>query len=106
MSINFISPQFHVVFNDLFKTVNCTGVDEPVVKSICQGLFQRNCELYADEELNKAGNIIYQPPSLHKVWLDEAGQKQGNKDRLCQCHRNNNLMCDHHPAVKTVIPTP
>jgi hypothetical protein len=39
---NFISPQFHVVSDDLFETVNRTGVDEPVVKSICQDLFQLN----------------------------------------------------------------
>jgi hypothetical protein len=82
MSTNFISPQFHVVFDDLFKTVNCTGVDEPVIQAICQGLFQHERKRYAGEELNKAGNIIYQPPTLHKVWLDEAGQRQGNKDRL------------------------
>ena len=74
MSTNFISPQFHVVFDDLFKTVNCTGVDEPVVKAICQGLSQRKIELYADKELNEAGNIIYQQHPLHEVWLDEARQ--------------------------------
>jgi hypothetical protein len=59
LSTNFISPQFHVVFNDLFKTVNRIGVDEPVIEYICQDLFQHNRELYAEEELNKAGNIIY-----------------------------------------------
>jgi hypothetical protein len=72
-STNFISPQFHVVFDDLFKTVNRTGVDEPATKSIYQDLFQLNKELYAEEELDKAGNIIYQPPPLHEVWLNETG---------------------------------
>jgi hypothetical protein len=80
LSTNFISPKFHVVFDDLFETVNRIGVDEPVVKSICQDLFQLNRELYAEEELDKAGNLIYQPPPLHEVWLGEAGQQQGNKD--------------------------
>ncbi len=74
LSTNFISPQFHVVFDDLFETVNRIGVDEPVIESICQDLFQLNRELYAEEELNEAGNIIYQPPPLHEVWLNEAGQ--------------------------------
>ncbi len=74
LSTNFISPQFHAIFDDIFKTVNRTGVDEPVVKSICQDLFQINRELYAGEELDKAGNLIYQPPPLHEIWLDEAGQ--------------------------------
>jgi hypothetical protein len=39
LSTTFISPQFHVVFDDLFKTVNKIGVDEPVIESICQDLF-------------------------------------------------------------------
>ncbi len=80
LSTNFISPQFHVVFNDLFETVSRTGVDEPVVKSICQDLFQLRKELYAEEELNKTGSIIYQHPPLHEVWLYNTGEQQGNKD--------------------------
>ncbi len=73
LSTNLISPQFHVVFDDLFKTVNRIGVGEPVIESIYQDLFQCNRELYAEEELNEAGNIIYQPPPLPEVWLYEAG---------------------------------
>ncbi len=74
LSTNFISPQSHVVFDDLFETVNRTGVYELVVESIYQDLFQLNRELYAEEELDKAGNLICQPPPFHEVWLDEAGQ--------------------------------
>jgi hypothetical protein len=55
--------------------VNRTGVDEPVVESICQDLFQLKRELYAEEELDKAGNLFLQPPPLHVVWLDKAGQQ-------------------------------
>jgi hypothetical protein len=86
LTTGYISPRFHVVFDDLFETVNCIGVDDRIVKSICNGLFQCNCELYAKEELDEAGNIIYQPPPLHEVWLDEAGHHQGNKDRTRQRH--------------------
>jgi hypothetical protein len=35
LSTNFISPQLHVVFDDIFETVNRIGVDEPVIESIC-----------------------------------------------------------------------
>jgi hypothetical protein len=93
-------------FDDLFKTVNRNGVDEPVVESICQDLFQLNKELYAEEELDEAGNIIYQPPPLHEVWLDEAGQQQGNKDCIRHRHRNNNLMRDCNQAVQQIIHPP
>jgi hypothetical protein len=78
-------------FDDLFETVNCIGVDDRVVKSICNGLFQRNQEFYAKDELNEAGNIIYQPPPLHEVWLDEAGCHHGNEDRIRLCRQNEDL---------------
>ncbi len=54
-----ISTQFHVIFEDHFETINCTGVDDHVIKSIYNGKFQHNCELYAKDKLNKAGKIIY-----------------------------------------------
>jgi hypothetical protein len=84
LTTGYISPQFHVIFNDLFETVNHTGVDDRVLESISNGLFQRNRELYAEDELDEAGNIIYRPPPLHEVWLDEAGCCQGHKDRIHQ----------------------
>ena len=62
LTTGYISPQFHVVFDNLFETVNCIGVDDRVVESICNGLFQRNREICAEDELDEAGNIIYHPP--------------------------------------------
>ncbi len=106
LSTNFISSQFLVVFNDLFKTVIRIGVDETVIESIFQDLFQFNEELYAEEVLNKAGNIIYQPPPLHEVWLDETGQQQGNEDCIRQHRRNDDLMRDPNRAVQQAVPTP
>jgi hypothetical protein len=106
LSTNFISPQFHLVFDDLFETVNRTGVDVFVVESICNELFQLNRELFAEEELDEAGNIIYQPPPLHEVCLDEAGRRQGNEDCIRQRRRNDNLMRERNRAVQRVIATP
>ncbi len=42
LTTGYISPQFHVVFDDLFETMNCTGVDDCVIESICNGRFQHN----------------------------------------------------------------
>jgi hypothetical protein len=106
LTTGYISPQFHVVFDDLFETVNRTGVDDRVVESICIGLFQRNRELYAEDELDEVGNLIYLPPPLHEVWLDGAGRRQGNEDRIRQCRRNEDLMRDRNRAVKKSIPPP
>ncbi len=73
LSTNFISPQFHVVFDDLFKTVNRTGVDEPVVKSICQNFFNLIGNFMQKRNLTKLAILFTSPPPLHEVWLDEAG---------------------------------
>jgi hypothetical protein len=51
LTTRYISPQFYVVFDDLFETVNCTGVDDRFVESICNGLFQRNQELMTKTNL-------------------------------------------------------
>ena len=106
MTTGYISPQFHVVFDDLFETVNCTGADDQVVKSICNGLFQHNRELYAENELDEVGNLIYRPPPLHEVWLDEAGRRQGNEDHIRQHRQYEDLMHDRNRAVKKSIPPP
>ena len=37
-----VSPQFHVVFDDLFETVVRYGDNDVVIKSICDGLFEKN----------------------------------------------------------------
>jgi len=58
LTTGYISPQFHVVFDDLFEIVNCTGADDRVDESICNGLFQRNRELYAEDELDEVGNLF------------------------------------------------
>jgi hypothetical protein len=49
LTTRYISPQFHVIFDDLFEPVNCTGVDDCIIESICDGLFQRYQELYAED---------------------------------------------------------
>jgi hypothetical protein len=67
---------------------------------------QHDRELYAEEELKEAGNIIYQPPPPHEVWLDEAGRQQGNKDHIRQRHWNDDLMRDCNQAIQQIITPP
>ncbi len=50
------------------------------------------------------GNLSYAP--LHEVWLDEAGCRQGNEDRIHQRRQNEDLMRDCNRAVKKSIPPP
>ncbi len=78
----YVSPQFHVIFDDLFETVVCNGDNDAIINSICNGLFERNRELYVEDEFDADGMLIYKPPPLHEVWIDEAGRRQGKEDLL------------------------
>ncbi len=60
----------------------CIGDNDAIINSICDGLFERNQELYVKDEFNADGMLVYKPPPLHKVWLDEAGCHQGKEDLL------------------------
>ncbi len=73
LSTGYVTPQFHVVFDDLFETVIRNGDNDAVINSICDGLFNWNCELYVEDEFNNDGLLVYKPPPLHELWLDEAG---------------------------------
>jgi hypothetical protein len=74
LSTSYVSPQFHVIFDDLFETVVSNGDNDSLINSICDGLFERNRELYVKDEFDADGMLIYKPPPLHEVWLDEAGR--------------------------------
>jgi hypothetical protein len=77
-----VSPQFHVIFDDLFETVICNGNNDAVVNSIRNGLFNRNRELYVEDEFDADDVLIYKPPPLHEVWLNETGLCQGKENLL------------------------
>jgi len=62
--------------------------------------------VYGEDELDEVGNFIYQPPPLHEVWLDEAGRRQGNKDRIRQRRRNEDIMRGRIRAIQKIIPKP
>ena len=87
-----MSPQFHVVFDDLFETVVCNGDNDAVINSICDGLFEQNCKLYVEDEFDADDVLIYKPPPLHEVWLNETGRCQGKEVLLRQHPWNEDLM--------------
>ncbi len=79
MSTVHVSPQFHVVFDDLFETVIQNGDNYAVVNSIWDGLFNRNREPYVEDEFDSDGVLIYKPPPLHEVWLDDLAIAKGKR---------------------------
>ena len=81
LTTGFVSPQYHVVFDDLFETVFSSGYDDALVDTICNNLFEYNRDVYAEEEFDSSGNLIYHPPPLDEVWLDEP-ERRDRRERL------------------------
>ena len=77
----FISPEFHVVFDDVFQTVFSSGKDDGVLDAICKTLFDHNHDIYVDDEFDSEGKVFYHPPPLDEVWLDEFEHDDG-RERL------------------------
>ena len=51
----YVSPQYHVVFDDKFETVFLDGKTSDELDKICNELFLNSCECYAEEEYDKDG---------------------------------------------------
>ena len=46
-----------------------------VVDEICNNLFEFNRNVYAEDEFDVNGNIVYHHPPLNEVWLDETERR-------------------------------
>ncbi len=72
-----------MVFDDLFQTVFSSGYDDALVDTICNNLFECNRDVYAEEDFDSSGKLIYHPPPLDEVWLDES-ERRDRCERLCR----------------------
>jgi hypothetical protein len=76
LSTGHISPQYHCVFDNLFETVYASATDKTALyDAICDLLWINSRELFADDEFDADGVLVYQPPPLDKVWLTEPEQR-------------------------------
>jgi len=75
------------VFDDLFQTVFSSKADEGTTNQICDELFENSREIFAEAEYED-GKLIYQPPPLHGVWLDEASRRNRADELTKQCQQN------------------
>ena len=82
-----VSPQFHCVFDDLFHTVFSTGENDPVTDAITNLLWDSSREVFAEDEYDEDGLLVYQPPPLDKVWLSEEERRDAKERRLRQRER-------------------
>ena len=59
------------MFDALFQKTFGTREDEVVTDSIYKPLFKHNRYCYIEEEFGQDGELLYPPPPLDKVCLDE-----------------------------------
>jgi hypothetical protein len=102
LTTGFVSPQYHVVFDDLFQTVFSSGCDDDLVDSICNNLFDCNRDVYAEDEFDSSGNIVYRPPPLDEVWLDESERR----DRRIRLRRQREITEERERTKRLHIPAP
>ena len=62
-----------------------SGNDDVLVDRICNELFEYNRDVYAEDEFDSDGNLVYHPPPLDEVWLNES-ERRDCRDRL-RCQR-------------------
>ena len=84
----FVSPQYHVVFDDCFQTVFHNGKSSEALDLICDELFASSRECYSEEEYDEDGVLIYRPPPLDEVWLSEGERRQRRVELEKQRDRN------------------
>ena len=76
LGTGYISPKYHCMFDDKFETVYSTGENDSVTAAITDMLWDTNKELYADDEFDNDGILVYQPPPLHDVSLMEEESRE------------------------------
>ena len=99
----YISPQFHLVFDDLFETFIFQVDSKSKIEAICSDLFGSNKGWYAREEFGNDGNLIYWPPPLHNVWLDEQGRRYQKKYLSQHQKRTEDRLCDINGEIPQII---
>ena len=76
----------------MFKTVFSSGGNDALVETICKNLYGTSCEIYATDEYNADNNLVYKPPPLDEVWLDDEGREQSKVELQQQQKSNDDLM--------------
>ena len=81
-----------------------TGENDQVFEAISDMLWDKNRELYALDEFDKDGLLIYQPPPLNDVWLNKE-ERRDKKVRLRK-QRERREFSDDRVLEKIVDSTP
>ncbi|KAL7475712.1 hypothetical protein ACHAW6_001621 [Cyclotella cf. meneghiniana] len=83
----YISPQYHVVFDDKSKTVFHDDKTSEELDKICEELFTTSQDCYVEEEFNDDGILVYTSLPLDEVWLSEPQHCERREVMDKQCNR-------------------
>ncbi len=83
----YVSPQYHMVFDDKFKTVFHDGKTTDKLDQMCSTLLADSRDCYAENEFDEDGMLIYKPPPLDEVWLSEPECRNCRIQLEKQCDR-------------------
>ena len=67
----YVSPQYHVVFDEKFETVFNDSKSSEELDKFCAELFVSSRECVVENEYDEDGMLVYRPPPLDEVWLSE-----------------------------------
>ena len=83
--MGYVSPQYHMVFNDKFDTVFHDDMSSDELDNICDEFFVNSCDCHAEEEYDNDGILIYNPSLLDEVWLSELEWHEQRQELEWQC---------------------
>ncbi len=85
LSMGYMSPQYHLIFDDLFQTVFSSGNDA-LLDDFYNHLFDSNCDFYSyDDEIILDDPLVCYPHPLEGVCLSEP-ERQDCCRELEECH--------------------
>jgi hypothetical protein len=108
---NHISFQFHLIHYDNIETIlNNTPLDHQLSDQRLQEIFDTSREVYADIDHSDNDAIVYAPPPLDDIWLDErechAKKLELAKEHAQACDRWRFEAKPPPVSVPTMSPTP
>jgi hypothetical protein len=76
LQTNHVSPQFHIIHDNNFETIlNDEPMNHDLTDVLINELFENSREIYSEAEIDSDGRIIYMPPPLDDIWLDETERR-------------------------------
>ena len=104
VSIGYISTLFYLVFDDLFEMVISTKDADNVLNEIFNDLIELNSDQYSEYEHDDNGKLIYRPPPLEDICLDEQGRLNLRHEFDNQLRRRDDRIHENNHVVPDIIP--